>query len=357
MLQLCLYGVPTIIKPKEILIIGRILSGYGIPAARILAPQSGYRNRAYPVILPDQTALNLILYKSEPGIVVKIRHANHVSDFLAGRGLPARGTYDPRIIRLRAPTRDKYGALYRYLPGRTIPWEAYTQAHIKLLGGTLSAMHAALRELPTGVQLNPVEDEYEAIIGRLSTYFGMREVRTALAAKIGYVPRPATLGRMRHVLRLCRALPSSQALHMDFVRGNILFGGAGEGLYISGILDFEKTATGHPVFDIARTLAFLLVDCKYKTEAQIRKYFLVSGYNRRGQAHFDTPVLKSHNHQLDVLEELVDLFLIYDWYKFLRHNPYEYLDQNEHYVRTTGILMERGIITPLKVLDKIGKTV
>jgi Ser/Thr protein kinase RdoA (MazF antagonist) len=44
-------------------------------------------------------------------------------------------------------------------------------------------------------------------------------------------------------------------------------------LAITGIIDFEKTAAGPRIFDIARTLAFLLVDCKAKTPAQVTNYF------------------------------------------------------------------------------------
>jgi len=123
---------------------------------------------------------------------------------------------------------------------------------------------------------------------------------------------------------------------MDFVRGNILFD---EGVHITGVLDFEKASHGHPLFDIARTLAFLLVDCKYKTEAQVRKYFLLSGYNKRGTGDFKITAMNAR-----LLEQLVELFLLYDFYKFLRHNPYEALPQNEHFVRTQALLLQRQLL-------------
>jgi hypothetical protein len=119
---------------------------------------------------------------------------------------------------------------------------------------------------------------------------------------------------------------------MDFVRGNILF----EGDEISGILDFEKTASGHTVMDISRTLAFLLVDCKYKTIDKVIKYFLYSGYQKRGKN-------KDIGNDAD-RKILVEMFLFYDLYKFLLHNPYEFLQQNEHYVRTKDILIGRGVL-------------
>ncbi len=46
----------------------------------------------------------------------------------------------------------------------------------------------------------------------------------------------------------------------------------------------------------------------------------------------------------DLLEVLVDLFLFYDFYKFLRHNPYESLTDNEHFIRTKAILLRQGLI-------------
>jgi aminoglycoside phosphotransferase (APT) family kinase protein len=120
---------------------------------------------------------------------------------------------------------------------------------------------------------------------------------------------------------------------MDFVRGNILF----SGFEITGILDFEKTALGHPIMDMARTLAFLLVDCKYKTEEKVNKYFVQSGYTKRG-ANKET--INDDDRGL-----LVEMFLLYDLYKFLRHNPYESLYENEHYIRTKDILVKYGVIS------------
>lgn len=119
---------------------------------------------------------------------------------------------------------------------------------------------------------------------------------------------------------------------MDFVRGNILF----EDTDISGILDFEKTASGHTIVDIARTLAFLLVDCKYKPYDKVDKYFLYSGYQKRGRS-------KDIGND-DDRNQFVEMFLFYDLYKFLLHNPYESLRLNEHHVRTKDILVRYGVV-------------
>ncbi len=113
---------------------------------------------------------------------------------------------------------------------------------------------------------------------------------------------------------------------------------------VTGILDFEKTAYGHPLFDIARSLAFLLIDCKYKDAAKIRKYFLQSGYAKRGQTTLPLINLHTRDTSVSLLEQLIDLFLLHDFYKFLLHNPYESLARNEHYQRTEQLLLERGLI-------------
>jgi Ser/Thr protein kinase RdoA (MazF antagonist) len=319
-------------------LVQRILQRYGYSLQVVQAVQKGYRNHSYAATLNSGETLNLILYKREPGITGRIENANRVGDFLAAQGFPARRSVDGRLIRLQAGAYVRFGSLYTYLPGRTIPWEAYTMEHIKQLGAAMSSMHAALKDLDRG-DLPAAAAEYKLICGRMQAYFQQSGVKTALKKKL-HLASPPSLKKYAELLdKLVRA-EHQQALHMDFVRGNILFD-EHEKAKITGILDFEKTVWGDPAFDIARTLAFLIVDCKYKDEAKVRKYFLHSGYNKRGRSTFV-------NWQL--LEPLVNLFLIYDFYKFLRHNPYEYLEQNEHFVRTRNFLLNRNVLSTAKVL-------
>jgi Ser/Thr protein kinase RdoA (MazF antagonist) len=304
----------------------QIVALYGLPPATFAAPEKGYRNSSFALTLPDGRMLNFILYKHEAHIAERIQRANRTGDFLAAQAFPARRTVDPRILRLLGPGYTRYGALYEYLPGATIPWEGYTMKHIKSLGATMSHMHKTLATLPQG-ELPSVIDESQALAVRMRTYFAQPGVQRALRAKLKLTPPPIKVNFKKY-----QKLPAG-ALHMDFVRGNILFDNKAA---ITGVLDFEKTAWGPVVFDIARTLAFLLVDCKYKPEEKIRKYFLHSGYNKRGQAKFD---------DWAAMEKLVDFFLIHDFYKFLRHNPYESLPQNEHFTRTRGLLLKRNILS------------
>lgn len=309
-------------------IINTILRGYGVHG-RVLAPQAGYRNRAYPVEVGDSQKLNLIIYKHEPGMLARIRQAHRVADFAASRGLPARMTYTHTIAKLQSGNRVQFAALYYFLPGDTIPWEAYTQAHIKHLGAALGTLHAALRTLPRD-DLPSVTAENAALLQRMERYFNRDDIKTAMSHKLGLKPR---LPDFRPLLRYCEKLDTQQPLHLDFVRGNILFAGH----EVTGMLDFEKTAWGHPIFDIARTLAFLLVDCKYKEPRQIRSYFLRSGYVKRGGGRLG---------YANLLEPLVAFYMLHDFYKFLRHNPYESLSSNEHFTRTKTMLLKRGLIAP-----------
>lgn len=286
----------------------------------------------------------------------RIRRTNYVGDYLAAHGFPARATYSRQIAILRQADADRYSALYYYLPGKTIPWEAYTKEHIKLLGKTMSDMHALLAAAhvagATNIVFPEVADEYLAIIRRMQRYFAQETVVSALSAKLSLGMSP-TWRKHEAVVAACKKLPGQQVLHMDFVRSNILFAPVLQptdrysfgGCRISGILDFEKAAFGHPLFDIARTMAFLLVDCKYKQPDKIRKYFLHSGYDKRGAAPYPGICVRdSQGARTPLLERLVDLFLLYDFYKFLRHNPYESLPQNEHFVRTRDILLGRGCL-------------
>lgn len=319
----------------------RILTGYGIKNASILAPQKGYRNQSFPII-DDGRQLNLILYKSEPGMLERIKRANRVADFVAQSGYPARKTHSKRIAQLKSENLLKYAALYEYLPGHTIPWDGYTQDHIKLLGKTMSDMHAVLLQLPAD-DLPSVSDEYLDIVHRMRTYFTNGAVQRAMADKVLLRIVPEIFDEMEQLLTGTAILPGKQALHMDFVRSNILFQEAASGdefkVRISGILDFEKAAYGHPLFDIARTLAFLLVDCKHKEATKVRKYFLGSGYIKRGAG------VLSDKH-MSLLEPLINLFLLYDLYKFMRHNPYESLPDNEHFIRTVGLLIPKHLVVP-----------
>jgi Ser/Thr protein kinase RdoA (MazF antagonist) len=332
-------------------VIAKVLDKYGVSYVSVGDAQKGYRNSSYKITQADGNLANLILYKKEADILGRIRQANRTSDFLAAQGLPARRTLGG-ILKLQSGDLVRYCALYSYLPGETIPWEGYTMDHLKALGMTMSTMHHVLEGLPAG-RTPKVTDEYRSILARMAHYFADMDVMAAMRTKLGITITPV-FAHFGELLAVCDQLHGQQQLHMDFVRGNILFAPAnGSALEVgnvrvSGILDLEKAGRGHPILDIARTLAFLLVDCKYKTGPQIRKYFLHSGYSKRGRTPVPLRGFVRPGAEQEILEELVSLFLFYDFYKFLRHNPYESLHENEHFVRTKEILLKRKIVARIE---------
>jgi Ser/Thr protein kinase RdoA (MazF antagonist) len=309
----------------------RVLDIYGIKYRHIFESQKGYRNEVWPILKVDGRMLNVTFFKREPRIINRINCADVASEYLASLGMPTRQRADQRILQLKSGDMVTNIGIYNYLPGKTIPWEAYTMLYIKLLGKTMSNMHANLSTMPHD-NFPSVYDEYLQIITRMKLYFSELTTREAIEQKLHIKINLKRLNIYEKLLRKYQTLPGQQVLHMDFVRGNILF----DNHSISGILDFEKTSVGHTVVDIARTLAFLLVDCKYKSTDKVYKYFLYSGYKKRGKN-------KDINYSVG-LNQFIEMFLFYDFYKFLLHNPYESLYLNEHYVRTRDILVKSDVI-------------
>ncbi|MEO6761278.1 MAG: phosphotransferase [Candidatus Saccharimonadales bacterium] len=309
-----------------------IISKYGRQAVEIKPAQIGYRNHNYAFTDTNGNKCNLILYKREPGVLKQIKNANYVADYAAHYGLPARQTIDPRIIRLESSNSIGYGSLYNYLPGHTISWEAYTMEHIKLLGEAMANLHKAILPLKRH-DLDLATENYHQLLARMTQYFNQPGVQESINQKLG-LELDSSVWLYDNLLAELDRHDNQQPLHLDFVRGNILFSGTTK-LKVSGILDFEKVAWGSPMLDIARTLAFLLVDCKYKRPTQVLKYFLQSGYIKRGGG-------KGVDKQL--LQVMTNFFMLHDFYKFLLHNPYESLHQNEHYNRTQAFLLNRGLL-------------
>lgn len=319
-------------------VLADIAEKYGVDVASFGVAEGGYRNISHSFVGKDGRMYNFILYKNEPGIVDLIRRTNALGTFVQKAGLPVRAPIDERALKVGR----RYGSLYEYLDGTTIPWEAYTMKHIKLLGFGMARFHAAA-SVYDGSDLPDVEAIYEEVTGRMKRYFADENVRKALDEKLRL---SVLLPEFTTLLNGAKNLPGRTPLHMDFVRSNVLFREARvedafvvENLALSGILDLEKAAVGHPLFDAARTLAFLLVDCP-KPENKIRKYFLDSGYRKRGGRELQ-PVQVGGE---DLLEQLLTLFLTYDFYKFLKQNPYESLPKNHHFKRTVDILLARKVL-------------
>ena len=319
---------------------------FDIEVRSIQKLEGGYRNQCFKVVASDK-AYNLIIYKREEGIEEKIRNANFVSSFLNDRGFPTRVPIMSKrktdILETLFQGEKRFVCLYTFLEGETIPWEAYTKRHLKSMGRTLSDMHFALKGLSdkdeASVYLNWKEDVVKEI----------KEMKKYLKEVEPWIKKKLRLELFWEEIESNFSFTQkiegkNNILHYDFVRGNILFSDVVDkklDIYpITGILDFEKVCVGPEVVDIARSLAFLLVDCKYKDEKTIRKRFLVSGYDKRGKNPI--PIKDFFDERLEIL---VLYFLLRDFWKFLENNPYEFLHMNEHYKRTVNQLVQRNAVT------------
>lgn len=320
-------------------LIQAVASKYGLNNIDVLSEHRGYRNYVYRISLDKSEPACVIIYKNEPGIVSKISAAHYVSNKIKNPKLPIRRPVVDRILKIKMSAGPRYAAVYDFLPGDTIPWEAYTKDHIKCLGQNLAHLHFGLQGIPQG-SLSNTSDELLELINNMDTYFNRSGIVRALRHKL-QLKMSADFDEIRSRVSNIGNLKSKQPLHMDFVRSNILFANDSSGrdlkVKISGIVDFEKASYGHPVFDIARSLSFLLVDCKYKQTRKVYKYFLESGYIKRGGS--DLP-----NKHRGEIQNLINVFLLYDFYKFLLHNPYEYLPKNQHFKRTVKLLVMSGLV-------------
>jgi hypothetical protein len=216
----------------------------------------------------------------------------------------------------------------------------------------MSDMHAVLSDVTVAwPDKCDVVAESQTLLGRMETYFNDPDVMLALRDKLDITIYTSSIAEIRQLINVFENLPSRQPLHMDMVRGNVLFAPTGTDdvwqigdIALTGVIDFEKTTIGHPLFDIARTLAFLLVDCSSKNETKILKYFLTSGYNKRGHATYDPHATIRGISHAQLLDGLIAFFLLHDLYKFLRHTPYESLPDNHHYIRTRNILIGHAMV-------------
>ncbi len=315
----------------------KTIEAYGLDYASTFLVQSGYRNTSHIVQLADGRQVNLIVYKSEEAIVERIKRLNHLSKHLSDCRLPVRVPIDNRIIKMSGSGLNHYSCLYNFLPGTTVQWEAYSMKHIKLLGWALADFHSLASDFDG--ELPSVASDFQKILNTVEQYLSDKHVTSAMSAKLG-IYTSISFSEIYRLVKEVDSLNDKQALHLDFVRGNVLFDIARPddkfqigSISLSGIIDLEKASYGHPVWDISRSLAFLLVDCP-KPKEKIYKYFIDSGYIKRGNRAID----------VSYLNELVKLYLIYDFYKFLRDNPYDSLVLNHHFLRTRDILIEQNVL-------------
>lgn len=322
-----------------------ILNAYGLKLGRIIFVESGYRNTSHIAEVDGGLIVNLIIYKDEPGIQHSIERINTFSEYMHSCGIPVRRPVDSRILQLQSATSIRYACLYSFVRGSTIAWEMYSMKHIKLLGMAMGHFHAEARNYKG--PLPNIAMKYQEVLLRMEQYFSSEGVSRAFSEKLS-LQMNISFTEMRRIITRISELPNQQPLHMDMVRGNVLFKPAEDddtltigNLALSGVIDLERASIGHPIFDIGRTHAFLLVDCM-KPPEKIAKYLIESGYEKRGGRRLGEIIDSSSLNEL--YKPLLLTFLTYDLYKFLRQNPYESLASNHHFVRTRDLLVEHKML-------------
>lgn len=321
--------------------------------------QSGYRNLIVPIEIGTAKSekIALIFYKREPQVLKKITLANLISNQLADNGWPTRQTISKNqqtVLKLQQNNQVVYCCLYNYLDGHTIEWENYTKKHIKLLGQVLGYLHQDFAKIRTNSKIIASKEcaNLQQKLLEMNNYFNNFKIQQAIEQKLKLKVNSSSFDRFSRLIKWLNAQKESQLLHLDFVRGNILFDNltnchfdqrfvlklkknsrAKKNIAITGVLDFEKAALGPKELDISRTLAFLLIDCKDKSPNKIIQYFLNFGYVKRADNTQPNQVL---------IKELVFLYLLIDFYHFLKHNPYESLYQNQHFLKTKNFLLKYG---------------
>jgi len=323
-------------------------SYYHLKNVKLEILDGGYRNQCYKVIC-ERGEYVFIIYKREADTLKTIRAAHMVANELYKKGFPSRVPIQTNtsrnIIRIKRQDGFHNGALYPFLSGTTIPWEAYTRRHLKSMGKVISDMHYTLKPFKNlKCKIKNWSDFTESEIKRMQVY--LKGVETWIEKKLHVSLNWKFIKKVfKEIITQTKSYPHN-ILHYDFVRGNILFSHRLDkhiDIYpITGIIDFEKVCFGPEIADIARTLAFLIVDCKYKSERMVRKRFLFSGYEKRGKN-----ALSFSEKQQEVLEQLLNFFWLRDFWKFLVHNPYEDLYLNEHYLRTRDKLTQRKLLDSL----------
>jgi Ser/Thr protein kinase RdoA (MazF antagonist) len=358
---------------------------YGFDFSNVLSIEiakidEGYMNNCIIIrLLPQNQRLVIIIYNtnrySEEKSQNRIKNAYMAARVLNRNSIPVRiplktATSPPKDFIEINVTDQKTTILgvYNYLPGQTVPWESYTRRHLRAVGLYMRRIHHIWQqEDPNKYPFLPKWTDYiRNDSQKLFKYFKKNQqyIKKKLDIEID----------LDFIKTLKKQITNSplhqphlnQLVHQDLVRGNILFGSMKKkNIYpIHGIIDFEKILIANPITDLARTLSFLFVDCKYKTIPEIKKYFLDQGYFAFETIHnqkFPNAPKQSKLKQETVTKEknkklLTELppfrhikhFMLYFWvrdlWKLLSRNPYQDLMHNFHYKQTSNRLHAEKVI-------------
>jgi thiamine kinase-like enzyme len=307
--------------------------------------QEGYMNNCIDIFIskPKQRYLGILYNRtrySPNSRRVFLEQVYEAAEFLDSEGIPSRtprrtrdGTHITSLKLASENTTRPFG-LYSYLPGDTLPWEAYTRRHLRSLGKTMAAIHKIWEDYNGNSSHIPTWKKYlDLDHSKLSRYLSGNA--PTILRKLSLTVDISKLNDLAE--RLSHLPEKGQLIHYDLVRGNVLFSKEKKtDIYpVTGILDFEKVMLAPVSIDIARTLSFLLVDCRYKTDAEIYRYFRDEGYGIQADRGIGG---------IDNRSPAVIYFWLRDLWKFLSANPYESLEQNFHFKRTVERLSENGFV-------------
>jgi Ser/Thr protein kinase RdoA (MazF antagonist) len=266
------------------------------------------------------------------------------SQYLNEANIPTRTAYENSkgelITEIELDGTKRLIGLYNFLPGKTIPWEAYTRRHLHSLGREMAKIHNIWSKYRNKTQYIPHWKQYlEVDSERLLSY--LLKNKEVINKKLSINIDIKEIQKLTEELLEESQNKKEQLIHADFVRSNILFDNKKIGEYyeITGILDFEKVIYAPLEVDLGRTLAFLIVDCKYKDQKEVEKRFLKEGYMEEIE---NTQV--KENIIGGGLKQYMLYFWVRDFWKLLQCNPYEDLNKNEHYIRTIEILINQNIL-------------
>lgn len=283
----------------------------------------------------------------------RLEQAYLVAEYLDNNGIPCRTPIRTKSqetlikIELDNSVNKNYFGLYKYLPGKTVPWESYTRRHLRALGLYTSQIHKLLSDYNQKISHFQKWGSYlHKDSKKLLKYFTKNQ--NPIVSKLGI---DINYKKLNKIIEKLKNLQNEQIVHYDLVRGNILFSEEKQQLIypITGILDFEKTMLANPIIDIARTYSFLLIDCKYKNDEEIKRYYFDQGYKqeepKKGKLEIDN--IPSKLDSETKFAQLVNYFWYRDLWKFLTSNPYESLDRNYHFRQTVDRLVQNRYVTML----------
>lgn len=176
--------------------------------------------------------------------LVRQRHRilQKLSEHLGKQGVATRRLV-PGSLQILPRSSLRWSAVYFGVPGQTISWSDYSLPLVSAAVKYLERIHQAGRSFPDRAELDRVELSDPPVLPA-AELTGCR------------VNRVAWRQRAERLACLNQGQKTATVLHGDYGRANIIF----DGERVAGVVDFDRAAWGHPVFDLGRFVSYLLLD-------------------------------------------------------------------------------------------------